>query len=96
MDEGEDRERVIDVASGVMRLRKALAELEPHWTKEPPTEPGFYWVRTGADPTPPAVARFSSGVFFLPGEDVGAFPQHQTTTGWLFWSERLEPPAAEE
>lgn len=80
-----------------------------HWSEQPPENPGFYWAkiptswpgRSGRiELGEPEIVRFTSGVFFATGEDIGAFPSGDqggacaTVQGWLFWSERIDPPPA--
>jgi hypothetical protein len=66
------------------------------WTNEPPTEPGYYWVRERITEAQgwgePDIARcLNAGVWRLltgdrPAYDVGARTWRQ------FWPERIEPP----
>lgn len=64
------------------------------WTPEPPTEPGFYWVRTGTKLGRPCViCELVDGcrLMFHPHDETGTLVP-EGTAGWTFWSERLEPP----
>lgn len=72
-----------------------LAALRPpgYWTDKPPTDPGFYWVRVTDSRRrhmPAHVLDFSGGLWTSTEGLVEAFARD---AGWLFWSERLEPPA---
>lgn len=68
------------------------------WTNEPPTEPGFYWMRSYGGVPPfwcsPAIIELSrSGEWFAPGEERSRWlekPDARTQ----FWAQRIEPPGA--
>ena len=66
------------------------------WTKTPPTEPGYYWVRRSLSDGSPSGAE----VILLDEQHVVHFfreherGQHASATYWLSWyPERIDPPS---
>ena len=57
-----------------------------HWTKEPPTEDGFYWFRDGSD---------DIMIIYMHGTCSTVF-DHENVSHiklWLYYSEKITPPA---
>jgi hypothetical protein len=60
------------------------------WTKQHPTEDGYYWYRERTDLNPEVVER-SLDAFWQAGSDCMAGTEWNPLEG-EFWSERLQPP----
>lgn len=74
-----------------------------HWTQEPPTDEGYYWICFEGDMSPSIVEfeidyilRRRTGVvewrYWV--EDIPYAWEHDLSQGLYRWSAQLEPPAA--
>ena len=91
----------VQVASAVARayvIAREMADAQPRWTIEPPTEPGWYWVASTLVPraAPRLVECFWRGDQFRYRAMMSTYSGHATTdpecATWL----RIPPPTREE
>jgi hypothetical protein len=71
---------------------------EPTWTREAPTQPGFYWVRAAGLPEVVHVDSYAIGdneglLVWCLGED--GWLKVKECTGWRWWPEPIVPPYVE-
>lgn len=59
------------------------------WTKVPPTQSGYYWVR---EDDLAVICLQPCGFFAFAGESTGYTPEWLVNHNWEFWSERIVEP----